>query len=108
MTPFVMGFRNYAISDECEKFVHDTHERLLNGREHYYLWGIVTDPEMQRQGIGSALLKILTDKADAQNMPIYLETHDRNNVAYYERFGFKLIHTETIPKHGVDIWCMLR
>lgn len=106
--PFVMGLRNYIQNNECEEFVADTHERLLNGRGHYYLWGLVADPKAQRKGVGSALLKILTDKADAENMPVYLETHDQNNVAYYERFGFKLIHTDMIPRHGLDIWCMLR
>ena len=105
--PFVMGFRNYAKSNECEKFVADTHERLLNGKKHYYLWGLATNPNVQRKGVGSALLKALIDKADVENMPVYLETHDEKNVAYYERFGFRLIHKDTIPKHGLDIWCML-
>lgn len=108
LTPLVMGFRNYFKSDECEQFVADTQERLLNGRDHYYLWGLVADPETQRRGVGGALLKILTDKADAENTPVYLETHEQKNVAYYERFGFKLIYTDTIPEHGLDIWCMLR
>jgi ribosomal protein S18 acetylase RimI-like enzyme len=108
MTPLVMGYKRYTASSECEKFVADTHERLMNGREHYYLWGLVTDPKAQRKGIGSALVKIITDKADAENVPIYLETHDETNVTYYERFGFKLIHTDVIPGHGLDIWCMLR
>lgn len=106
--PFVVGFRNYLRNDVCEKFVADTHERLLNKRDHYYLWGLVADPKTQRKGVGSALLKILTDKADAENMPVYLETHEQKNIAYYERFGFKLIHADTIPAYGLDIWCMLR
>jgi GNAT superfamily N-acetyltransferase len=107
-TPLVMGLKNYLNSDECEKFVADTQERLMNGRYHYYLWGLVADPKKQRRGVGSALLEILTSKADAENMPVYLETHDQNNITYDERFGFKLIHTGTIPRHGLDIWCMLR
>ena len=106
--PLVMGFQNYSKSSECENFVADTQEQLLNGRAHYYLWGLVTDPKAQGKGIGRALLKKLTDKADAENMPIYLETHEQKNVAYYERFGFKLVHTDTIPKHGLAICCMLR
>ena len=106
--PFVLGLRNYIKSSECEKFVADTQEHLLNGREHYYLWGLVTDPQAQGSGVGSALLKELTDKADVENLPVYLETHEQKNVAYYERFGFRLIHTAVIPLHGLDIWCMLR
>lgn len=106
--PFIVGFKNYFKNDECEKFVADTHERLMSGREHYYLWGLVANPSTQRKGVGSALLKVLLDKADTEKMPVYLETHDKNNVIYYERFGFKLVHTDVIPKHGLDIWCMLR
>ncbi|MCL1855151.1 MAG: GNAT family N-acetyltransferase [Clostridia bacterium] len=108
LTPIIMGFRNYRKSDECEKYVADTQERLMNGRKHYYLWGLVADPKTQYKGIGSALLQIATGKADAENMPVYLETHDQKNVAYYKRYGFQLIHTDTIPEHGLDIWCMLK
>ena len=108
LVPFVMGFGNYAKSSECEKFVADTQERLMDGKKHYYLWGLVTDPQAQGKGIGSALLKKLTDKADTENTAVYLETHEQKNVTYYEQFGFKLIHKTTIPKHGLDIWCMSR
>ncbi len=106
--PLVMGLSNYKKSDDCEKFVADTQERLLAGRDHYYLWGLVADPKAQKKGLGTALLKLLLDKADAEDKPVYLETHEPKNVAYYERFGFNLIHTATIPAHGLDIWCMLR
>jgi len=106
--PVVMGFGNYKKSDECEKFVADTHARLMNGRDHYYLWGLAAGPGTQRKGAGSSLVRTLTDRCDAENMPAYLETHDRNNIAYYERFGFELIHTDRIPDHGLEIWCMLR
>jgi len=108
LTPFVVGFKNYAWNSQCEKFVADTQEQLMKDRAHYYLWGLVADPNAQRKGVGTALLKTLTDKADAENMPVYLETHEEKNVTYYERFGFKLIHSATIPKHGLDIWCMVR
>ena len=106
--PLVMGFGNYTRSDECEKFVADTHARLMNGRDHYYLWGLAAGAGTQRRGAGSSLVRTLTDRCDAENMPVYLETHDRNNIAYYERFGFELIHTDGIPDHGLEIWCMLR
>jgi len=104
----VLGSKQYKISSECEKFVGDTHERLMDGIPHYYLWGLVIDPKEQRKGVGTELMKIITDKADEKNLPVYLETHERNNVTYYERFGFKLIHTDAIPGHGMDIWCLLR
>jgi hypothetical protein len=54
------------------------------------------------------LQKLLLDRADKEKLPVYLETHNKDNVPYYEKFGFQLIHTETIPNHGLDFWCMLR
>lgn len=106
--PLVMGFAHYKKSDACEKFVADTQEKLMNGREHYYLWGLVANPDAQRKGVGTALLTNLTIKADAEHLPVYLETHEPKNVPYYERFGFSLVHTDTIPGHGLEIWCMVR
>ena len=106
--PFVMGFGNYKKSNACELFVADTHERLMNGRAHYYLWGLVTDPSAQRSGVGKALLQTLADKADAESMPVYLETHGKGNVAYYNQFGFELVCETAIPGHGLDLWCMVR
>ena len=107
-TPLVMGLKNYIKSDVCEQFVADTHEKMMGGRAHTYLWGLVADPKAQRKGAGSALMKVLTDRAEAENMPVYLETHDESNVAYYRRFGFELIHRDIIPQHGLNIWCMIR
>ena len=106
--PFVMGFRNYRKSNVCERFVADTHEQLMNGQKHYYLWGLVANPTAQRSGVGKALLKTLTTKADLENLPVYLETHDQRNVSYYNKFGFDLVSEVTIPGHDLDLWCMVR
>jgi ribosomal protein S18 acetylase RimI-like enzyme len=106
--PMVIGLRLYPGVDECEKHVADTQEKLLAGRPHYYLWGLAVDPVKQRTGSGKALLESFLKKADGESIPVYLETHKQENVAYYERYGFKLVLTETIPKHSLKFWCLLR
>ena len=108
LTPFLLGFWNFVRSQDCEKFVGDTHEKIMNHRPHYYLWGLAVDPSQKRRGVGTALLKPIIDIADSEKKPIYLETHDETNVAYYQRWGFSLIHTGKIPKYELPIWCMLR
>ena len=105
--PLVVGLHQYAKVSACEKHVADTQEKLLKGRPHYYLWGLSADPAKQRTGAGSALLASFLKKTDAQKMPVYLETHKQQNVAYYENRGFKLLHTDTVPKHGLTFFCML-
>jgi ribosomal protein S18 acetylase RimI-like enzyme len=108
LSPFLLGPRDFTRSQACEAFVGETHEKLLKGRPHYYLWGLAIHPSHKRTGIGTALLEPILEKADAEAMPIYLETHDERNVAYYQRTGFSLLHTARIPKYNIPIWCMLR
>ena len=80
----------------------------MKDRPHYYLWGLTVDPNQKRKGIGTALLKPVIEKADVEQKPIYLETHDENNVAYYQRHGFSLVYTGKFPKFDLSIWCMVR
>lgn len=107
LTPFLMGWRNYRRSMQCERFVADTHAQLMFDRPHFYLWGLAVDPDKKAKGIGTALLRPVLQKADAEKLPVYLETHDEKNVAYYQRFGFELIRSVSIPKYNLPIWCMV-
>jgi Acetyltransferases len=107
-TPLRMGTKKYAETDECEAFVGDIHEEIMQSRPHYYLWGLAIDPQHKRTGVGTALLQPVLAKADAEKLPFYLETHDERNVAYYQRFGFTLARATVIPKYGLDVYCMVR
>lgn len=106
--PLAIGLRRYPGVDECENHVADAHEKLLAGRPHYYLWSLTVDPTKQRTGSGKALLDSFLAKTDSESLPVYLETHKQENVTYYERYGFKCILAETIPKHNLKFWCLLR
>jgi ribosomal protein S18 acetylase RimI-like enzyme len=108
LTPFALGFRNYKRSMECEDFVGNTQIKLMKNRPHYYLWGLAVDPRQKAQGIGAALMRPLLAQADAQKLPVYLETHDEKNIRYYQKHGFDLLYTTCIPKYQLPIWCMLR
>jgi len=108
LTSFMLGFRNYKRSMECEDFVGATQIELMKNRPHYYLWGLAVDPRQKAQGIGAALMQPLLAQANTQKMPIYLETHDEKNVRYYQKHGFDLLYTTCIPKYQLPIWCMLR
>ena len=108
LTPLVLGFRLYVQSMECEGFVGRAQKDVMEGRPHYYLWGVAVDPAEQGKGIGDALIRSFLARTDAEGMPVYLETHDRRNVGYYERHGFELVLQTSIPKHDLPIWCMRR
>jgi ribosomal protein S18 acetylase RimI-like enzyme len=63
-------------------------ERAHPTDRHWYLVVAGIRPEAQRQGLGAVLMRDQLEVADREGTPVYLETADRANVAYYERFGF--------------------
>jgi ribosomal protein S18 acetylase RimI-like enzyme len=56
----------------------------------YYLWFIGTEPQHQKEGIGSRLLQEIMEVALKKERPIYLETSRIDNVKWYQKFGFEL------------------
>lgn len=106
--PTFLGLKNYLRSMDCEAFVGDAQEKLMKDRPHIYLWGLVVDPAQKRKGIGTALMEPVLAKADREHQPVYLETHDEKNVAYYQRMGFNVEAVDRIVKYDLPIWCMLR
>jgi ribosomal protein S18 acetylase RimI-like enzyme len=66
-------------------------ERAHRSGRHRYLVVAGVRPGWQRQGLGSQLMRHELERADDERTPVYLETADRANVAYYERFGFTVI-----------------
>ena len=104
----VLGWQDFNRSQEGEAFIGNMHEKIMLERPHYYLWALAVDPNQKQKGIGTALLEPLLAKADAGKKPVYLETHDEKNVAYYKRFGFDLASTCRMPKFDLPVWGMVR
>lgn len=63
------------------------HQRAVGGFPHWYVAIVAVDPKAQGQGVGRRLVTAALALADGT--PAYLECHD-GNVAYYERFGFRV------------------
>lgn len=75
---------------------------------HWYLSALGVDPDHQRQGIGTALLRVILERADADRTPAYLETATARNVLLYERYGFDVVEELILPRTDVRGWLMLR
>lgn len=74
---------------------------------HWYLEVLSVHPAHQRRGLGSALIAPGLARCDAEGMPAYLETQRKENLPYYERFGFE--EREIMEAPGVPpLWGMWR
>jgi ribosomal protein S18 acetylase RimI-like enzyme len=79
----------------------------LDPREpHWHLGPVAVDADRQGQGIGSALLGEFCARMDEGVGRAYLETDKRENVRFYEKFGFTVVSEKKIL--GVPNWFMSR
>jgi ribosomal protein S18 acetylase RimI-like enzyme len=74
---------------------------------HYYLSLLGTDPDHRGHGYGLRLLADNLTTIDAEAMPAYLEASNPGNVALYQRYGFEVVTTCSIPR-GPEVTTMWR
>jgi ribosomal protein S18 acetylase RimI-like enzyme len=74
----------------------------------WYLMVLCTDPPAQRSGVGTMLLEHAFAQVDAEGVGSHLETPRRDNVAYYQRFGYELIETLNPVKGAPTYYTMWR
>jgi GNAT superfamily N-acetyltransferase len=74
---------------------------------HWYLAFVGVEPSEQGRGLGSALLRPVRDRCDAEGVPAYLESSNERNLPLYERHGFRVMSEADIPG-GPHFWGMWR
>lgn len=75
---------------------------------HWYLATIGTSSAGRGGGYGTALLRSRLDRCDADGIPAYLESSRKDNISYYQRFGFDVTGEIRIPDGGPTLWAMWR
>lgn len=85
--------------------------RLLENKHpaepHWYLSVLGTDPPRQGHGVGSALIRPMLARCDADHVPAYLESSRESNIAFYERHCFTVVE-EIQLEGGPKVWAMRR
>jgi GNAT superfamily N-acetyltransferase len=74
---------------------------------HWYLAFLGVEPSEQGKGLGSALLRPVLSRCDAERVPAWLETTNERNLPLYERHGFRVVNESDIPR-GPHFWGMWR
>jgi ribosomal protein S18 acetylase RimI-like enzyme len=107
MAPLKLGMgpltRFLKLMDITEKLHHEAVPE-----PHHYLMVLGVDPPRQGQGVGSALMQPVLQRADAAHLPCYLETQKEINVKLYRRHGFEVVVEDDFPDGGPHYWTMKR
>lgn len=74
----------------------------------WYLNLVAVEPTAQGNGIGSALLRAVTGRADAQGARCYLEATSDDNRRLYERHGFAATAAVVVGDGCSPLWAMWR
>jgi ribosomal protein S18 acetylase RimI-like enzyme len=102
-----MGLKAELKMMPIDKFMEEKHKKLAPF-PHWYLALLGVDPQYQKQGYASKLLRGMLDEIDKQGLPAYLETDSEKNYLMYQHFGFKIVDELILPKAGIRLWSMLR
>ena len=102
-----LGAQAAARFEAVLEFLAPNHERHAPG-PHWYLMVIGVDPAHAGQGVGSALIRPVLARADAEGVACYLETAQPANVAFYRRLGFRVLDEVVEPVSGLRLWTFRR
>ncbi|XOV88228.1 MAG: GNAT family N-acetyltransferase [Pseudomonadota bacterium] len=76
-------------------------------RDHWYLSCLATDPGHRGRGVADALLAPMLALASQQQLPVFLDCLNRDNVPFYLSRGFSLVDEVTLA-NGLKVWPMIR
>ncbi|MBA3742721.1 N-acetyltransferase [Sporichthya sp.] len=92
-----------ATSAEIRPLLAQWHPRY----PHYFLHFLAVRPAAQGRGYGSALLRTVLDRCDAEGIPAHLDATSEENKRLYERHKFVVTARVTL-RDSPPLWCMLR
>jgi GNAT superfamily N-acetyltransferase len=75
---------------------------------HRTLHSVAVHPGTQGAGVGSALLRPMLERCDAEGVGVYLDSSCSRNLPFYARLGFRVVSEERLPDGGPVMRTLLR
>ncbi|MBL8965498.1 MAG: GNAT family N-acetyltransferase [Spirochaetaceae bacterium] len=88
-------------------YSEELHHRAITA-PHWYLLSVAVDRAHQGKGFSKRLLEPALAHFDGRGEACYLETHNPNNVDFYENLGFEVAWIGCLPGTRTTHWSMLR
>jgi hypothetical protein len=100
-----IGFKNLKNVRHRQKYIKS---KKPQQNDYLYFWFFGASNNGKGKGSAYDLQKHLFRMADANKLPIFLETSIRKNRVVYERYGFEVHHTWHVQSENIDMWFMKR
>lgn len=91
----------------ASRFVRMVEEHHLV-EPHYYLRWVGVRPQLQGQGLGTALMQPALEQCDHESVAAYIEASTERSAALYQRLGFVHLGPVQLPDGGPRYWPMRR
>ena len=95
---------------EMKRWIRVYHqlEKIHPLQPHWYILVLGAHPDHQGKGLGGELLKPILQKADEENVAVYLECSNPKSLDFYDKHGFRVME-EIIPIYACPpIWRLIR
>lgn len=79
-------------------------KQIIPDEDCCHLWFIGVSTESQGKGHGSEMIASLKKICSEKKLPIYLETSNLRNLAFYEKNGFRLYKKNRLPTDDFDLY----
>ncbi|CAG8236116.1 unnamed protein product [Penicillium salamii] len=102
-------------SEKRVEMLLDKHEHSVQSLRKRYLWSklwylevVAVHPSLQSRGLGGGVMRWILEHV--QNEPIYLECTRKENIGFYQSFGFEVAEEVAMMEDQEDSrhWVMVR
>ena len=83
-------------------------ERHRPATPHRTLHSVAVHPRAQGRGTGSALLRPVLDRCDAEGVAAFLDSSCERNLPFYGRLGFEVVAGMSLPGDGPVMRTLVR
>ncbi|MDR1184515.1 MAG: GNAT family N-acetyltransferase [Coriobacteriales bacterium] len=66
-------------------------KQICGSADYFYLQLIAIDRSLKGSGTFRQLVGPILERSEHENIPVLLDTHDKDNIPLYEHFGFELV-----------------
>lgn len=102
--PSLKTFFNFLLGKD---YLNSNWTDQLHQNKRLHIIYLAVDPKVQHHGIAATLVEEAIRFAECHHLMISLETHNPQNVAFYQQFGFKLFGI--MEKHfNLKQYCLVR